>query len=147
MFGLVIAAAATLFSSGQRAYLIGTARVESQQGARIALARMSREIRQAGFGPASADFTAISVAEPRRLVLHMDLDEDGVIGGRPETITWLLGDDGVLRRDAGAGAQPVINGVRLLSFTYIGAGGFVAGAPADVGSGVIKVLMGPEGTP
>jgi hypothetical protein len=147
VFGLVIAAAGTFFSSGQRAYLIGTARVESQQSARIALARMSREIRQAGFGPASASFTAISVAEPRRLVLHIDLDEDGVIGGRPETITWLLGDDEVLRRDAGAGAQPVINGVRFLSFTYLGADGLVAGGPADVRSVVIKLTTGPEGPP
>ena len=145
--GLVMAATATFLASGQRAYLIGTARVESQQSARVALARMAREIRQAGFGSADATFTAISVAEPRRLVLHIDLDEDGVIGSRPETITWLLGDDGVLRRDAGGGAQPVINGVRALSFTYLSADGFPAAGPADVRSVVIKLTAGSEGPP
>jgi hypothetical protein len=121
--------------------------VESQQSARIALARMAREIRQAGFAPTSANFVALSVFEPRRLVLHMDLDADGVIAGRPETITWLLGADGVLRRDAGGGAQPVINGVRSLSFTYLGADGVEAAAPSEVRSVVIRLTTGPEGAP
>jgi Tfp pilus assembly protein PilW len=147
VLGLVMAATAMFLTSGQRAYLAGTARVESQQSARVALARMAREIRQAGFGPAAADFAALSVFEPKRLVLHMDLDADGVIAGRPETITWLLGADGVLRRDAGGGAQPVINGVRSLSFTYLGADGAPAVAPSEVRSVVIKLTTGPEGAP
>lgn len=145
VLGLVLAAAVVLLVSGQRAYLAGTARVESQQSARLALARMAREIRQAGFGPAGADFAAISVFEPQRLVLHMDNDVDGVISGRSETITWLLGADGVLRRDAGGGAQPVINGVRALTFTCLDADGAPAAAPSDVRSVVIRLTTGPDG--
>jgi type II secretory pathway pseudopilin PulG len=147
VLGLVLAAAATFLGTGQRAFVIGTARVESQQSARIALARMSREIRQAGFGPPGSGVTALSVLEPKRLVLHMDLDDDGVVSSRPETITWLLGGDGVLRRDAGGGAQPVINGVRFLSFTYLGEDGAPVGSPDDVRSVVIKLTVGPEGSP
>jgi hypothetical protein len=147
VLGLVMAATVMFLVSGQRAYLAGTARVESQQSARIALARMAREIRQAGFAPTSANFAALSVFEPKRLVLHMDLDADGVIAGRPETITWLLGADGVLRRDAGGGAQPVINGVRSLSFTYLGPDGVPAAAPSEVRSVVIRLTTGPEGAP
>ena len=48
--GLVLAAVLTVFAQGQRAYTQGAGRVESQQTARVALARMSREIRQAGRG-------------------------------------------------------------------------------------------------
>ncbi|MGH7308900.1 MAG: PilW family protein [Candidatus Rokuibacteriota bacterium] len=147
VLGLVLAAAVVFLASGQRAYLTGTARVESQQSARVALARMAREIRQAGFGPTSTDFSALSVFEPKRLVLHMDLDADGLIAGRPETITWLLGADGVLRRDAGGGAQPVINGVRSLSFTYLGADGAPTPASGEVRSVVIRLTTGPEGSP
>src|SRR5205809_2006573 len=46
--GLVLAAVLAILEEGQRAYSHGAARVETQQTARVALARMAREIRQAG---------------------------------------------------------------------------------------------------
>lgn len=147
ILGLVMAATLTLFVTGQQAYLGGTARVESQQSARIALARMAREIRQAGYGSAGGTFAAISVAEPTRLVLHMDLDGNGVIAGRPETITWRLDPDGVLRRDAGGGAQPVINGVRALTFSYFGADDAPVAAPGEVRSVAISLTTAPATAP
>ena len=55
-----------------------------------------------------------------RLVLHLDRNRDGVIAGAAESVTWLLAGD-VLRREAGGGAQPVINAVRALTFTYVDA--------------------------
>ena len=118
--GLVLAATLTAFTQGQRGYSYGVARVESQQSARLALARMAREIRQAGLG--AGTFVPIAVAEPSRLVIQHDLDGDGVIGARGETVTWLL-SGGILRRNAGGGAQPIVNGVRGLAFTYLDAGG------------------------
>jgi hypothetical protein len=114
--GLVLAAVLSVFSEGQRAYSHGASRVETQQTARVGLARMAREIRQAGRGGGS--LTPIAVAEPSRLVIQQDLDGDGVAATRGETITWRLAGD-VLRRDAGAGAQPIVNGVRALRFDYL----------------------------
>jgi Tfp pilus assembly protein PilW len=120
ILGLVLAAVLSVFAEGQRAYTHGAARVETQQSARVALARMAREIRQAGHGAGA--FAPIAVAEPARLVIQHDLDGDGVAAARGETVTWLL-SAGVLRRDAGAGAQPIVNGVRALSFAYFDAAG------------------------
>lgn len=127
--GLVLAAALTAFTQGQGVYAFGAARIESQQSARVALARMAREIRQAGRGTGS--FAPISVAQPSQLTLQQDLDGDGVIAARGETVTWLLSAS-VLRRNAGAGAQPIVNGVRALAFTYLDVSGQPTTTPAAV---------------
>jgi len=58
-------------------------------------------------------------------VLHHDLDGDGVIAGSGETITWRL-TGATLRRDAGGGAQPVIDGVRSFALDYLDASGHAA---------------------
>jgi hypothetical protein len=129
--GLVFSATLTVFAQGQRAYVQGAARVESQQNARIALERMAREIRQARSG---AGLAPVAVAEPSRIVIQQD-------SGKP--ITWQLSVD-VLRRNAGAGAQPIINGVRALVFTYLDADGRSTTAPADVRAVVITLTTVPE---
>ena len=138
--GLVLSAAVSVFAQGQRAYVQGAARVESQQNARIALMRMAREIRQAGSSP---NLAPLAVAEPARLVLQHDADGDGVATARGETVTWQL-SAGVLRRNAGAGLQPIINGVRALDFTYLDTHGRPTTALADVRTVVITLTTFPE---
>jgi Tfp pilus assembly protein PilW len=138
--GLVFAATLTVLAQGQRAYTHGAARVESLQSARIALARMVREIRQAGAG---AGLPPIAVAEPARLVIQHDLDGDGVAAARGETVTWLL-SAGVLRRNAGGGAQPIVNGVRALTLSYLDADGLATTTPAAVRTVVITLTTEPE---
>lgn len=128
---LVLSANLTLLEQGRRAYAAGSARVEAQQSARIALGRMARDIRTAGAGTANLVFDAVSVAEPSRIVFHRDVNVDGVAVGRQETVTWRLDRD-ILRRDAGAGGQPIINGVRALRFTYLDAQGEPTTSPASI---------------
>ena len=120
--GLLLASLAGALDQGQRVYATGSAQVEVTQNARVALARMAADIRQAGRGPHPENFLAIAVAEPSRIVLQHDLNGDGTIAGTGETITWLV-RDGVLRRNAGGGAQPIINGVRDVTFTYLDGAG------------------------
>ena len=122
IFGGVSAAMFTVLQEGLRVYTIGVSRAESQQSGRIAVERLAGEIRTAGFGPRPAGFVAIAVAEPTRVVLHRDLDGDGVIGGSGESITWRL-TGATLRRDAGAGAQPVVDGVRRFALEYLDGAG------------------------
>jgi len=141
VIGLVLAASLSVFAEGQRAYSHGAARVQSQQSARVALARMAREIRQAGHG--AGVFSPIAVAEPSRVVLQHDLDGDGVVAARGETITWLL-SAGVLRRDAGGGAQPIVNGVRALSFAYLDGDGRPAARPDTIRTVLITLSTEPE---
>ena len=86
---------------------------------------------------------AVAVAEPSRIVLQSDLDGDGVIGGSGETIAWRLAPGGVLRRDAGGGAQPIVNGVRAFTLTYLEASGAVTGAPSAVRAVRIELVAEP----
>ena len=139
--GLVFSATLTLLAHGQRAYTEGAARVESQQRARLALARMARELRQAGSGRGT--LPPIAVAEPAKVVIQQDLDGDGVASARGETVTWQL-SAGVLRRNAGAGAQPIVNGVRALTFSYLDADSRLTTAPASVRTIVITLTTEPE---
>ena len=131
-----------LFDQGLRAYAVGTARVEATQAARAAIVRMSAEIRNAGRG-AVWDGAAIVVAEPSRIVIASDLDADGNTSDRGEQITWQLVGS-VLRRNAGAGAQPVANGISALELRYYDAAGQATSVPADVR--IVDVALAAEST-
>lgn len=122
LLGITCGATLVLLEQGQQAWAVGAARVEAQQSARAALTWLSAELRAAGQGGAPPRIPALSAVEPSRVVLHVDRNHDGIVAGAGETITWRLAGD-VLRRDAGGGAQPVINAVRALTLAYFtGAG-------------------------
>jgi hypothetical protein len=141
LVGLVFAATVTVLTHGLSAYARGAARVESQQSARVALARIAREIRQAGGGGRLAP---IVVAEPARIVIQHDLDGDGAATARGETVTWQLSAGGILRRNAGGGAQPIVNGVRAFALAYLDGDGRSTTVPADVHSVIITLTTEPE---
>ena len=141
IFALVAAAAFTLLDEGRRAWAFGVARAETQQSARVALARLAGEIRVAGRG--GRGFDAVAVAAPDTIVLQQDLDGDGAIAANGERVTWRLAGT-VLRRDAGGGPQPIVNGVRSLRLTYFDADGAPTAEPAAVRSVEIAVVTRPD---
>ena len=141
--GCVVAATYTVLEQGLRAYSIGAARAESQQAARVALARISVEIRNAGRG-ARSTAPAVVVAEPSRVVLMSDLDNDGSASDRGELITWQLVGS-TLRRAAGAGAQPVANGVRAFALRYFDTAGQPTVDPLQVRSVEVRLVTAPDG--
>jgi len=142
--GLVVGGVLAVTDSGHRAHADGAARVAAQQSARIALERMAREIRQAGVGFAPVD--AIAVAEPERIVLHLDHDGDGVIAPTRETVTWRRAGR-VLRRNAGGGAQPIVNGVAALRLDYFDVDGRPTAVPGEVRSVAIALTVEADGAP
>jgi type II secretory pathway component PulJ len=131
VLGLTLGATLTTLEQGQQAWAVGAARVDAQQSGRAALAWLAAELRGAGQGTGPRTVAALAVAEPTRVVLRVDRNRDGVIAGATETVTWRLAAD-VLRRDAGGGAQPVINGVRALRLAYFDAAGVTTADPAAV---------------
>jgi type II secretory pathway component PulJ len=131
VLGLTLGATLTTLEQGQQAWAVGAARVEAQQSARAALAWLSAELRTAGQGPGPRSVPPLSAAEPTRVVLQVDRNRDGTAAGVTEAITWRLAGD-ILRRDAGGGAQPVINGVRALTLAYFDAAGAPTTDPAAV---------------
>lgn len=146
LLGLTCGATLVLLQQGQQAWTVGAARVEAQQGARAALTWLAAELRVAGQGGGPHRLPALSAVEPTRVVLHVDRNRDGVVAGPGETITWRLAGD-VLRRDAGGGAQPVVNGVGTLRFIYLDAAGAVTADPRAVHRVVIVLAARPTHDP
>lgn len=141
LVGLLAAATVGFLEQGQRAWAVGAARAETQQSARVALIRIVADVRAAGFGGDA--FDAVAVAEPQRMVLQQDLDADGAIAASGERVTWRLAGS-ILRRDAGGGAQPIVNGVRALELRYFDAGGSATTTPGDVRSVTVTLTTEPE---
>ena len=53
LVGLVMAGVLSLLMSSNQSYQRGTNQVEAQQAARVAMARMAQEIREAGYNPST----------------------------------------------------------------------------------------------
>jgi hypothetical protein len=145
LLGLTAGATVTLLEQGHQVWAVGASRVEAQQSARAALTWLVAELRTAGQGNSGDALPALSAAEPTRLVLHLDRNRDSVIAGAAESVTWLLAGD-ILRREAGGGAQPVINAVRTLSFAYFDADDRSTTDPAAVRRISITLATRPDHT-
>ena len=143
VMGCVLAGAYTVLASGLGAYRFGVARVEAQQSARVALERMVKELREAGYDPTGADIAAVTAAESQLVTFQRDLNGNGVIDPTRERVTFLLrAGESVLRRDAGGGAQPLAEGVRRLALTYYDRAGAETADPARVVSIRIELEVG-----
>ena len=141
--GLVLGGTYTMLEQGLRTQAIGVARAEAQQSARVALARLSVDIRNAGRG-ARWTGAAIAIAEPSRVVLASDIDDDGTTSARGELITWQLVGS-ILRRNAGGGAQPVINGVKAFELRYLDDAGWPTTALLDIRAIDVLLVTTPDG--
>jgi hypothetical protein len=139
--GVMLSGLWTALDEGQRVYASGSAQVEIAQSGRVGLQRLVNELREAGHGPHPERFTAIALAEPSTIVLQQDLDGDGAIFGNGETVTWLLRGS-VLRRNAGGGAQPIINGVTQFLLTYLDGRGTVTTRLPDIRVVQVRLTVG-----
>jgi Tfp pilus assembly protein PilW len=144
--GGMLAASVTLLHLGLRAWVWGAARVEAQQSARYALERMASELREAGYDPTAAGIAPVVVAEPARVAFQRDFNGNGVVDPTHERVTYLLrAGESILRRDAGGGAQPVINGVRALRLTYLDREGVETTDPEAVIAVRVQLEVGGDG--
>lgn len=146
ILGLVLASIFGLLHGGVRAYGSGAARVEAQQAARVALERMVKELREAGYDPSGAGIAPILTAAPDRVTFQRDTNRNGVVDATSERVTFLVrAGESVLRRDAGAGAQPIVQGVRRLTLTYFDRAGGATTDPVRVASIRIALDVGRGG--
>ena len=150
VMALLMAATFSILQSGLVAAGWGSGRVAAQQAVRVALERMARELREAGYDPASAGLEAVVVAEPARIVFQRDLNGNGVIDSTHERVTYVLrAGESTLRRDAGGGAQPIAEGVRRFTLSYFDEDGLPTSDPARIASVRIELETGktrPEAT-
>jgi prepilin-type N-terminal cleavage/methylation domain-containing protein len=146
ILGFVLAGVFGLVKFGVATYVTGVARVEAQQSARVGLERMVRELREAGYDPTGAGVAPILTAAVDRVTFQRDLNKNGVVDATSERVTFLLRPgESILRRDAGAGAQPIVQGVRRLTLTYFDRAGAPTVDPALVASIHISLAVGLAG--
>ena len=141
--GLVLLALTGLLQRGGQAYLDGAARLDAQQSARVVLERLGRELREAGINPRGTGFPPLVNPTTTGFTIQNDLNGDGVIAGNPERITYSL-TGRTLRRNAGGGAQPLIDDVEALTFTYLDGEGSPTRVPGEIRSVLITITTGPQ---
>jgi prepilin-type N-terminal cleavage/methylation domain-containing protein len=86
MIGVVMAGLFSILQTGQQSYLTGMNQVEAQQGLRLALLRVTNEIREAGYCPACANLGAglgafPAVINPTATGFTLQNDWDGTWNG------------------------------------------------------------------
>ncbi len=139
--GVVLLTLTGLLQHGEQVYLFGTSRLEAHQNARVALDRLGRELRGAGIDPRGIGFPPLVNPTATGFTIQNDLNGDGVIAGNPETITYSLRGR-TLRRNAGGGAQPVVDGVESLTFAYLDAAGDPAKTAGEIRTVVMTITTG-----
>ena len=145
--GGLMASTLTLLHLGLRAWVWGAARVEAQQSARYAVERMAGELREAGYDPTVAGIAPVVLAQPGRVVFQRDFNGNGVVDATRERVTYLLRPgETILRRDAGGGAQPVVENVRAFRLTYLDRAGAETSDPAAVTAVRIRLEVGEAGS-
>lgn len=144
--GGILASTLTLLHLGLSSWVWGAARVEAQQTARYALERLAGELREAGYDPTAAGIAAVVVAEPARIAFQRDFNGNGVVDPTRERVTYVLrAGESTLRRDAGGGAQPVIEQVRAFALTYLDRHGLPTADPAAVIGVRVRLDVGRDG--
>ena len=158
--GLIMAGVLTIIMTGNQTYLTGSNQVEAQQAARVALDRMVREIRGAGYNPKGA------VCEPpltncpivgdpvpgtltaTTLVVQNDTNANGTFAAT-ERILYTLNGNNLQRRDYAVDATPqtIVGGIEALTFTYLDENGAPTGKPEDLRSVQISLTTQPENLP
>ena len=145
--GGLMASTLTLLHLGLRAWVWGAARVDAQQSSRYAVERMASELREAGYDPTVAGIAPVVLAEPARVVFQRDFNGNGVVDPTRERVTYLLRPgETILRRDAGGGAQPVVEQVRAFRLTYLDRAGAETTDAAAVTAVRIRLEVGETGS-
>jgi prepilin-type N-terminal cleavage/methylation domain-containing protein len=164
--GLVMASLLGLVMSGQRAYWFGTTQVDAQQTTRVAIERMVKEIREAGYYPqppntnpstcAAApcyNFDAVGTgASASSLTLQYDWNGDGIsaasgtvtdpfLGTRGERVTYSFSSGTLTRQEIGVDSTPVTlaSGLNTMSFAYFAEDGTSTTTPANIRTVVVSL--------
>jgi len=114
--GIVMAAAYSSFISQQKSYQTTESVSFLQQNLRASMYFISKDLRMAGFNPGkelSFGFTSITA---NSVTFTMDSNENNTLD-TGETITYDI-DSNNLRRNAGAGAQPIADNITSMVIEY-----------------------------
>lgn len=149
IFAIVLFTIYTIHITNQNTSTRGVAKIEIHQNARVAKARMAREIRMTGYDPSSAipaqaSQTAVQLANANTITFITDIDGDNDEDNVPDSdlVTYRLQGNQIIRESAswvgGAWApnppvsSELADGVATLSFTYYDGSDTVTATLADI---------------
>ncbi len=156
LVGLVMAGIFSLLMSSNESYMRGTNQMEAQQSARVAMARLIQEIREAGYNPRGVTtFNPIITFSATGFTIQNDWNANGVIDntliitdpvkgtGRGEQTIYALSGNDLTRRETGvdAAAAPLIAGVTALSFQYLDINDAATATAASIRTVVITATV------
>jgi prepilin-type N-terminal cleavage/methylation domain-containing protein len=147
ILGLVMAGLLGVLTASRDAYSRGTNTVTAQQNARVALERMAKEIREAGYHPRPPNTLPATCASPpcwtfdpiinlatTSFTLQFDWNADGAISTsgkvldatctstpcRGERVTYSLSGTTLMRQEVGVDSIPreIASGITSLQFKY-----------------------------
>jgi prepilin-type N-terminal cleavage/methylation domain-containing protein len=150
LIGLVMAGLFGMLQSGQQSYLTGTNQVEAQQALRLALLRMTNEIRDAGYcptcgtgNPAIAAFSAITAQSASTFTVQNDWN--GTWDGSTGIFTGGTVPHAVLNSD---GTTTTTNRGEQVTYTFNSGSGTltrreigVDAAPVIIASGISSLTF------
>ena len=144
--GMVMASLLGLVMSGQQAYWYGTTQVDAQQNVRVAVERMAKEIREAGYYPQAPNtvpstctavpcygFDALATAASGSVTLQYDWNGDGAVSTgkvndpmncatgttcRGEKVIYAFSSGQLTRQEFGVDASPQVLASGITSFTF-----------------------------
>ncbi|OGL14342.1 MAG: hypothetical protein A3F92_00455 [Candidatus Rokubacteria bacterium RIFCSPLOWO2_12_FULL_71_22] len=136
IIAFVMAGLLVMLQSGQQSYLVGSNQVEAQQNVRVALERMIREIRGAGYCPncsGTPPFTAIASQSTTGFTIQNDWDGSATISTsgtvtdyagttHGEQVIYAVSGGALTRQEIGLDGSPVTlaSGICVV-FTNLGA--------------------------
>lgn len=156
LVGLVMAGVLSLLMSSNQSYQRGTNQVEAQQAARVAMARMAQEIREAGYNPSTATtFNPVISFSATGLTIQNDWNANGVIDNtitvtdpvkgtpRGEQVIYALSGANLTRRETGVDGTPqvLISGVQSLAFEYLDITDTVTATAANIRTVVMTATV------
>ena len=161
VIAFVMAGLLIVLQAGLESYLIGSNRVEATQSVRLAIERMTREIRGAGFCPTcigTPPFTAIAAQTATGFTLQNDWDGDGAINtvgtvtdangiSRSEQIIYAFAGGSLTRQETGMPLETLAAGINSLTFTYQDSAGATTATAASIRALVVTLTTQPQNQP
>ena len=168
---VLMAALLTMLRAGQEGYFVGSGQVEAQQSLRLAVDRMVRELRNAGYCPVCSAacanrFPSITNQSATGFTIQNDwngdyncatgtgitmtgtvVDPDG--RARGEQVTYAVSGDTLTRFEVGVDAAPVTlaAGIKSLTFSYLDGSGAATSVAASIRTVVLSATAAPAASP
>lgn len=128
ILGLVLAGVVAIQQSALQAYVAGSNSVETQQNARVALERMSRDLREAtaitAANATTVTFTPVQLAAPNPPVPN---------------VTYALNGANLQRTVAGGPVEVLIGGVQILTLVYRDAADAALAVPVGTPANIRRI--------